>query len=122
MRRLEEFADMVQQRLDQYKADNPALGGGRGKDKSELIILDRGIDVVSPLLHEITYQGEDTLPILHGLWSDWVGLVLSDWGGCMWPMCQQGPGFVGKVPLASGGTLELKVEGLPLNNRALDLN
>lgn len=47
---------MVQQRLDQYKADNPALGVGRGKDKSELIILDRGFDVVSPLVHEITYQ------------------------------------------------------------------
>ena len=56
VRRLEDFADMVQQRLDQYKADNPALGVGRGKDKSELIILDRGFDVVSPLLHEITYQ------------------------------------------------------------------
>lgn len=56
VRRLEDFAEMVQQRLDQYKADNPALGVGRGKDKSELIILDRGFDVVSPLVHEITYQ------------------------------------------------------------------
>ena len=42
--------------MDQYKADNPSLGVGRGKDKSELIILDRGFDVVSPLVHEITYQ------------------------------------------------------------------
>ena len=40
----------------------------------------------------------------------------------MWPKSQQGPGFVGKVPLAGGGSSELKVEGLPLNNRALDLN
>ena len=56
VRRVEEFAEVVQQRLDQYKADNPSLGAGRGKDKSELIILDRGFDVVSPLVHEITYQ------------------------------------------------------------------
>lgn len=77
VRRLEEFADLVQQKLDQYKADNPALGAGRGKDKSELIILERGFDVVSPLVHEITYQVRTSNPPQLDV-TGWGDLVLSD--------------------------------------------
>jgi hypothetical protein len=55
-RKIHEFAELVQHKLDQYKAEVPSLGSGRGKDKSELIILERGFDLVSPLVHEITYQ------------------------------------------------------------------
>lgn len=52
--RTRELADSIQAKLDDYKVESKDLG--RSQNVSELIILDRGFDVISPLLHELTYQ------------------------------------------------------------------
>ncbi|EKM50683.1 uncharacterized protein PHACADRAFT_264085, partial [Phanerochaete carnosa HHB-10118-sp] len=63
------LAFMVQQGLDEYKRANPDFPRtDAGRSRSTLIITDRTMDTLAPLLHEFTYQAmaTDLLPIEDG--------------------------------------------------------
>jgi len=66
------IATLVQDKLDNLAKLIPNFGTGEnGSERPTLLILDRSVDNLAPILHEFTYQAmcNDLLPIYDGQYS-----------------------------------------------------
>jgi syntaxin-binding protein 1 len=52
----DKLAKTIQSELDAYAALDPDFAGLKSKRRASLIIVDRSFDMISPLIHEFTYQ------------------------------------------------------------------
>ena len=62
---------MVRKKLEFIKTYDTEIGEGSIKAKSVLLILDRGFDTISPLVHELSYQAmiHDVIPIVNNIYT-----------------------------------------------------
>lgn len=62
---------MVRKKLEFIKTYDTEIGEGSVKAKSVLLILDRGFDTISPLVHELSYQAmiHDVIPIVNNIYT-----------------------------------------------------
>ena len=54
--KMKSLAGLVQQRLDELRPYNDAMAAAGANKKSQVILLERGFDISSMVLHELTYQ------------------------------------------------------------------
>jgi syntaxin-binding protein 1 len=62
------LAQLLQVDLDDYARGDPEFPPPGNRPRASLLIFERGFDVITPLLHEFTYQAmaNDLLPIEEG--------------------------------------------------------
>jgi syntaxin-binding protein 1 len=74
----EKFAKILQKEMDNYGKLDSDFEALKTKKRATLVIVDRGFDMISPFLHEFTYQAmmNDVLALVGGRYVYHFNLVL----------------------------------------------